>query len=113
MHDQPSTVTADHPAVLVGGDAGPTPVEYVLHAIAACLTAGMVNIAAARGVAPHEVSPPSRATSTSTGILGLDDSVRNGYQGIKVHSSCKVTPPRRSWPVSWSAPSPVRPCSTS
>ena len=28
----------------------PTPVEYLLHAIAACLTAGIANIAAARGV---------------------------------------------------------------
>ena len=31
-------------------DNGPTPVEYLLHAIAACLTAGIANIAAARGV---------------------------------------------------------------
>ena len=41
---------ADHPAVLVGADNGPTPVEYLLHALAACLTAGIANIAAARGV---------------------------------------------------------------
>ena len=43
-------VESDHPAVLVGTDQGPTPVEYLLHAIAACLTAGIANIAAARGV---------------------------------------------------------------
>ena len=38
---------ADHPAVLVGGDEAPTPVEFLLHAIAACITSGIANIAAA------------------------------------------------------------------
>ena len=42
-HQQPWTFDADHPAVLVGNDNGPTPVEYLLHAIAACLTAGIAN----------------------------------------------------------------------
>ena len=38
-HRRSWTFDADHPAVLVGADNGPTPVEYVLHALAACLTA--------------------------------------------------------------------------
>src|SRR5262245_49943111 len=41
---------ADHPAVLVGQDRGPTPIEFLLHGLAACITAGIGNIAAARGV---------------------------------------------------------------
>jgi len=49
-HQQGWTFNADHPAVLVGKDNGPTPVEYLLHALAACLTAGIANVAAARGV---------------------------------------------------------------
>src|SRR5215475_7379636 len=49
-HREPFTFDADHPPVLVGTDNGPTPVEYVLHALAACLTAGIANVAAARGV---------------------------------------------------------------
>ena len=47
-HRASSTFDADHPAVLVGEDNGPTPVEYLLHALAACLTSGLANIAAAR-----------------------------------------------------------------
>jgi hypothetical protein len=35
------TYEGDHPAVLVAGDNAPTPVEYLLHAIAACITAGI------------------------------------------------------------------------
>src|SRR5687767_7151335 len=41
---------ADHPEVLCGADKGPTPVEYMLHSLAACLTSGIGNISAARGI---------------------------------------------------------------
>jgi uncharacterized OsmC-like protein len=75
---------ADHPAVLVGTGKAPTPVEFLLHAIAACLTAGLANIAAARGVALREVSSTVEGDIDLLGILGLSDQVRNGYQGIRV-----------------------------
>jgi uncharacterized OsmC-like protein len=75
---------ADHPQVLVGKDNGPTPVEYVLHALAACLTAGLVNVAAARGVTLHEVESHVEGDIDVLGILGLDAEVRNGYQQIRV-----------------------------
>src|SRR4030095_10432876 len=75
---------ADHPAVLVGTGQGPTPVEFLLHAIAACLTAGSANTAAARGVALHAVSSTVEGDIDLLGILGLSDQVRNGYQGIRV-----------------------------
>jgi len=75
---------ADHPAVLVGTNHGPTPVEFLLHAIAACLTAGLANIAAARGVDLHEVSSTVEGDIDLLGIFGLSDQVRNGYQGIRV-----------------------------
>jgi uncharacterized OsmC-like protein len=78
------TYDADHPAVLVGTGKGPTPVEFLLHAIAACLTSGLANIAAARGVTLHEVSSTVEGDIDLLGILGLSDEVRNGYQGIRV-----------------------------
>jgi len=68
----------------VGGDNGPTPVEYVLHALAACLTAGLANIAAARGVELTEVQSTVEGDIDLLGILGLDRTVRNGYQQIRV-----------------------------
>src|SRR5690606_27147671 len=83
-HDQPRTFDADHPAVLVGGDQGPTPVEYVLHALAACLTAGLANIAAARNIRLTSVESVVEGDIDLLGILGLDGEVRNGFQGIKV-----------------------------
>lgn len=75
---------ADHPPVLTGGDHGPTPVEFLLHALAACLTSGLANIAAARGITLHEISSTVEGDIDLLGILGLDPEVRNGYQRIKV-----------------------------
>ncbi len=83
-HRQPWTFDADHPAVLVGADNGRTPVEFVLHALAACLTAGLANIAAARGVNLTEVESTVEGDIDLLGILGLADEVRNGYEQIKV-----------------------------
>ena len=83
-HQQAFTYDADHPAVLVGHDNGPTPVEFVLHALAACLTAGLANIAAARGINLTEVESTVEGDIDLLGILGLSDQVRNGYQQIAV-----------------------------
>jgi uncharacterized OsmC-like protein len=75
----------DHPPVLVGGDAGPTPVEFLLHSLASCLTAGIANIAAARGVKLTSVTSTVEGDIDLRGILGLSKEVRNGYKGIKVN----------------------------
>jgi uncharacterized OsmC-like protein len=83
-HEQSFTLDADHPAVLVGQDIGPTPVEYLLHSLAACLTAGVANIAAARGINLTSVTSTVQGDINLLGILGLSDEVRNGFQQIKV-----------------------------
>jgi uncharacterized OsmC-like protein len=83
-HRQASTFDADHPEILVGADNAPTPVEYLLHALAACLTSGLANIAAARGVNLTSVESTVEGDIDLLGILGLSEQVRNGYQGIKV-----------------------------
>jgi uncharacterized OsmC-like protein len=92
-HERTFTFDADHPAVLVGKDNGPTPVEFVLHALAACMTAGLANIAAARGITLTEVRSSVEGDIDLNGILGLDPTVRNGYQGITVRFSVKGDAP--------------------
>ena len=94
-HQQPWTFDADHPAVLVGNDNGPTPVEYVLHALAACLTAGLANIAAARGITLTEVESTVEGDIDLLGILGLSDQVRNGYQQINVRFKVRGDDPEK------------------
>ena len=92
-HERTFVFDADHPAVLVGRDNGPTPVEFVLHALAACLTAGLANIAAARGVRLTEVRSTVTGDIDLNGILGLDDGVRNGYQQITVRFTIRGDAP--------------------
>jgi uncharacterized OsmC-like protein len=85
VHRQPTKVVSDHPEVLVGTDVAPSPVEYLLHAIAACLTAGIANIAAARGITLTRVESSVEGDIDLLGILGLSDgTVRNGYEQIRV-----------------------------
>jgi uncharacterized OsmC-like protein len=83
-HREPSTFDADHPAVLVGQDHAPTPAEHLLHALAACLTAGIANIAAARNVKLTSVESTVEGDIDLLGILGLSNEVRNGYEQIRV-----------------------------
>jgi uncharacterized OsmC-like protein len=85
-HTRPAdfAVDADHPPVLVGGDNGPTPAEHLLHALAACITSGLANIAAARGIDLEEVSCTVEGDINLLGILGLDPEVRNGFEAIRV-----------------------------
>jgi uncharacterized OsmC-like protein len=84
-HKNVTVLDADHPAVLVGEDNAPTPIEFILHAIAACLTSGVANIAAARGIQLHKVTSSVEGDIDLLGILGLSDgTIRNGYQQIRV-----------------------------
>jgi uncharacterized OsmC-like protein len=82
-HKQTFTLEADHPAVLVGEDHAPLPVEYMLYGLAACITGGIANIAAARGVTLSEVEATVEGDMDLRGILGLSNEVRNGYQNIR------------------------------
>jgi uncharacterized OsmC-like protein len=84
---------ADHPKVLVGTGKGPTPVEFLLHGLAGCLTAGIANIAAARGVKLTEVESTVEGDMNLLGILGLSEDVRNGYEKIRVNFKIKGDAP--------------------
>ena len=89
-HLKEFTYDADHPQVLVGRDQAPTPVEFLLHALASCLTAGIGNIAAARGVTLYEVESTVEGDIDLSGILGISSGgVRNGYRQIRVSFKIK------------------------
>jgi uncharacterized OsmC-like protein len=83
-HERATAFTAegDHSEVLCGADKAPTPIEYLLAALSACITAGIGNIASARGVELESVESRVVGDIDLLGLLGLSDQVRNGYQGI-------------------------------
>ncbi len=83
-HVAPHIIDGDHPAVLVGHDQGATPTEILLAALASCLTSGIANIAAARGVTLTKVHSVVTGDIDLRGILGLSGDVRNGFRQIRV-----------------------------
>jgi uncharacterized OsmC-like protein len=77
-------IDAGEPAILLGSDTGANPAEYLLHALAACLTTSLVYVAAARGVHLTEVESTLEGDMDVQGALGLSDEYRNGFEQIRV-----------------------------
>ena len=75
---------ADHPELFASEDKGATPVEYVLVALAACLTAGIAAVAQNRQIQLRSIKATLEAGMDMQGILGIDNEVRNGFDGIRV-----------------------------
>jgi len=82
-------IDAGEPAILLGGDTGPNPAEYLLHALAACLTTSIVYVAAARRVELTSVESTVTGDMDVRGALGVDNEPRNGFERIAV--SFRVT----------------------
>jgi uncharacterized OsmC-like protein len=89
VRTQTFVLDADEPSVLHGGDRGANPVEFVLHALAACLTSSMVYHAAARGIRIEELESQLEGDIDLRGFTGVDPNVRKGYQNIRVTFRCK------------------------
>jgi uncharacterized OsmC-like protein len=83
-HRKPFMFDADHPEVFASEDRGATPVEIVLAALAACLTAGVASVATNRDVQLRSVTASVEGDMDIQGILGIDPEVRNGFSGIRV-----------------------------
>lgn len=82
-------LVSGEPQVLLGTDTGPNPAEFLLHALAGCLTTSLVYVAAARGVRLTEVTSTFEGEMDLRGALGLDDDYRNGFTDIRVKFSIK------------------------
>lgn len=82
VHVEEFSFDADHPTL--GNGYGPTPQEYVLHALACCITAGVATGAAARKVDLKAVESTVRGDIDVRGVLGIDDDVRNGFSQITI-----------------------------
>jgi uncharacterized OsmC-like protein len=89
----PFEVDASEPPVLLGHNEAPNPAEFLLHALAGCLTLTLVNVAAARKVTLTEVSSTLTGVLDARGALGLDDTQRNGFSQIRIAFSIKGDAP--------------------
>lgn len=82
VHVEEFSFSADHPTL--GHGHGPTPQEYVLHALTACITAGIATGAAARGIELRQVTSTVVGQIDVRGVLGIDGDVRKGFEVIDV-----------------------------
>jgi uncharacterized OsmC-like protein len=92
-HAKPFVLDADEPPVLLGKDIAPNAGEYLLHTLAVCMTTTIVYHAAARGIDIEEVESSLEGDVDLQGFLGLDESVRKGFQGIRVNFKIKADVP--------------------
>ena len=83
-HKQQYVMRADEPLILAGGDEGANPVEYLLSALAACVTTSMVAHAAVRGIHIDSLESELEGDIDLNGFLGLSDSTPKGYTDIRV-----------------------------
>ena len=71
-------IDAGEPAILLGEDTGANPAEFLLHALAACLTTSIVYVAAARKVELTSVESTLTGDMDVRGALGVAAGPRNG-----------------------------------
>ena len=82
--NEPFILDNDEPDVLLGTDKGANPVEYILHALAGCVTTTLVYHAAARGIKLDAVESSYEGYLDLQGFLGLKP-VPKGYQRMKIN----------------------------
>ena len=84
---------ADEPPVLLGEDKAPNPVEYLLTALAACVTSSIVYHAAARGIRIKAMESRVEGDIDLQGFLGIRDDVPKGYREIRMHVKIEADAP--------------------
>lgn len=92
-HQKPFVMDSDEPPVLLGEDRGANPVEYLLHALAACVTTTMIYHAAARGIEIQELESTLEGDIDLHGFLGISDEIRRGYQQIRMNFRIRANAP--------------------
>jgi len=87
---KPFVFTSGEPPVLLGANEGAGAGEFLLHALASCVASTAVMHATARGIRIESISTELRGDVDLQGLLGLDPSVRPGYQRITVKVAIKA-----------------------
>lgn len=81
---EPYVFSNGEPPVLLGNNEGANPVEFLLHALAGCVTTTFVLHAAARGIRIKKLSTELDGDIDLQGLLGLDESTTPGYREVRI-----------------------------
>jgi uncharacterized OsmC-like protein len=83
------TLDADEPKIVAGQNSAPNSMEYVLHALATCLTGTLVYHAAVRGIEIESVESSYTGDMDVRGLFGLSGDVRKGFSKVAVNMRVK------------------------
>jgi uncharacterized OsmC-like protein len=83
------TLDADEPKIAAGNNSAPNSMEYVLHALATCLTGTLVYHAAVRGIRIEAVESSYEGDMDVRGLFGLADDVRKGFSKVTINMRIK------------------------
>ncbi len=89
----PFIIQTDEPAVLLGTNKHPNPVEYVLASLVSCLTVGYSYTAAMWGIKIEKLEFDIEGSLNLCGFLGLDENIRAGYDDITIHTTIEADAP--------------------
>ncbi len=81
---EPFIFTNGEPPILLGNNEGANPVEFLLHALAGCVTTTTVLHATARGIQIQKLSTELVGNIDVKGLLALDDNAQVGYESIRI-----------------------------
>ncbi len=88
--NEPWEFVNGEPPVLLGNNEGANPVEFLLHALAGCVTTTFVLRATARGINIRSISTTLEGDMDLQGLLDLNDAVSPGYEQIRVKMDIKA-----------------------
>jgi uncharacterized OsmC-like protein len=87
---EPFVYINGEPPVLLGKNESANPAEFLLHAMAGCVTTTIVLHAAARGITIEKLSTELDGDLDAQGMLGLDESVSSAYGEIRFKINIKA-----------------------
>jgi len=92
--EEPFVLESDEPPLLLGENLGANAVEIALTALASCMTGTIVYFGAALGIQLDEITAELEGDLDQRGLLDIEETVRNGFQHIRVDYRIKSPEPR-------------------
>ncbi len=87
--EQAFMLDADEPSIAAGQNTAPNSMEYLLHALATCLTGTLISHASVRGIEIEAVESSYTGDMDVRGLFGLSDDVRKGFNKVTVKMRVK------------------------
>jgi len=84
VHNDRFVMPADEPTLLAGTDKGPNAIEYLLQALAACITGTLVYHSAIRGIEIRSMESEYEADIDLRGFLGMSEEVNKAPRRVRV-----------------------------